>query len=109
MRKWSWTLAIVSVAAVAGGCGGSESPKPDSGAPKGAPAEPVTPIVPKKAAADWCGEHGVPESACTKCSADLIPPFKAKGDWCDKHGLPKSQCAACDPAVADRLKAMAPK
>jgi len=109
MGKWSWALTLVTVAAVAGGCGGSESPKPGTGAPKAAPEGPVAPIIPKKAVADWCGEHGVPESACTKCSADLIPGFKAKGDWCEKHALPKSQCVACDPAVAEKLKAMMPK
>jgi hypothetical protein len=49
--------------------------------------------------ADWCGEHNVPESQCTRCDASLVPAFKATGDWCDEHGLPKSQCLACDPAL----------
>jgi hypothetical protein len=49
--------------------------------------------------ADWCGEHAVPESLCTRCSPDLIPAFKATGDWCDTHGLPQSQCTACDPGL----------
>ena len=48
---------------------------------------------------DWCGEHNVPESQCTRCDASLVPAFKATGDWCDEHGLPKSQCLACDPAL----------
>lgn len=46
---------------------------------------------------DWCGEHHVPESQCTRCDKSLIPVFKATGDWCDKHGLPKSQDLKCDP------------
>lgn len=46
---------------------------------------------------DWCGEHQVPESMCTRCNESLIPAFKATGDWCDEHELPKSQCLACDP------------
>jgi len=46
---------------------------------------------------DWCGEHGVPESQCTRCNPDLIPAFKATGDWCDEHGLPDSQCTTCSP------------
>ena len=46
---------------------------------------------------DWCGEHQVPESQCTRCNASLIPAFKATGDWCDEHGLPESQCLACNP------------
>lgn len=47
--------------------------------------------------ADWCGEHQVPESQCTRCNAELIPAFKATGDWCDEHGLPESQCLECNP------------
>ena len=46
---------------------------------------------------DWCGEHGVPESVCTRCNATLIAAFKATGDWCAEHGLPESQCLACNP------------
>ena len=46
---------------------------------------------------DWCGEHGVAESQCTRCNADLIPAFKATGDWCEEHGLPESQCLKCNP------------
>jgi hypothetical protein len=46
---------------------------------------------------DWCGEHAVPESQCTRCNKDLIPAFKATGDWCDEHGVPDSQCLKCNP------------
>jgi len=46
---------------------------------------------------DWCGEHGVAESLCTRCNASLIPAFKATGDWCEEHGLPDSQCLKCNP------------
>jgi len=46
---------------------------------------------------DWCGEHGVPESMCTRCNSTLIAAFKATGDWCAEHGLPESQCLACNP------------
>lgn len=46
---------------------------------------------------DWCGEHQVPESQCTRCNASLIAAFKATGDWCEEHGLPESQCLACNP------------
>jgi hypothetical protein len=94
------------VALCVAGC--SEPAQPAKGAP--APAQPAkAPAIPVKKAADWCGEHGVPESACTKCNADLIAQFKAKGDWCEKHGLPKSQDVECDPSVAAKLAAMAPK
>jgi hypothetical protein len=46
---------------------------------------------------DWCGEHGVPESQCTRCNPKLIPAFKATKDWCEEHDLPESQCTKCNP------------
>lgn len=46
---------------------------------------------------DWCGEHGVPESQCTRCNPELAAAFKATGDWCPEHGLPESQCLKCNP------------
>jgi hypothetical protein len=46
---------------------------------------------------DWCGEHAVPESQCTRCNPELIAAFRATGDWCEEHGLPESQCLACNP------------
>ena len=48
---------------------------------------------------DWCGEHAVPESQCTRCNRALIPAFKATRDWCPEHGLPESQCLACNPSL----------
>jgi len=46
---------------------------------------------------DWCGEHEVPESLCTRCNPELAAAFKATGDWCSEHGVPESQCKACNP------------
>lgn len=46
---------------------------------------------------DWCGEHEVPESLCTRCNPSLIAAFKATGDWCEEHNLPESQCKRCNP------------
>lgn len=46
---------------------------------------------------DWCDEHQVPESMCTRCNPSLIAAFKATNDWCDEHGLPESQCLKCNP------------
>src|SRR5690349_578280 len=46
---------------------------------------------------DWCDEHQVPESQCTRCHPELIPAFKAAGDWDDAHHLPLSQCTQCSP------------
>jgi len=57
--------------------------------------------VPVAAAADWCGGHDVPESACTLCNPELIPAFREAGDWCAPHGLPESVCPLCDHGAAD--------
>lgn len=46
---------------------------------------------------DWCGEHQVPESLCSRCNPSLITAFEATGDWCEEHGLPESQCLVCNP------------
>jgi cobalt-zinc-cadmium efflux system membrane fusion protein len=48
---------------------------------------------------DWCVEHRVPESECTKCNPSLIPAFKAKGDWCNEHQLPESHDRICHPGL----------
>jgi hypothetical protein len=48
---------------------------------------------------DWCAEHAVPESQCTRCNTDLVAAFKATGDWCAEHGLPESQCLKCNPEL----------
>ena len=48
---------------------------------------------------DWCGEHAVPESQCTRCNPALAPAFKATGDWCPEHGVPESQCKLCNPQL----------
>lgn len=46
---------------------------------------------------DWCDEHAVPESQCTRCNPELIAAFKATNDWCEEHGVPESQCLKCNP------------
>jgi hypothetical protein len=48
---------------------------------------------------DWCGEHGLPESQCTRCDASLAAAFQATGDWCQEHGLPESHCKQCNPEI----------
>jgi len=53
---------------------------------------------------DWCAEHNVPESACTRCNPGLIAQFKEKGDWCAGHNLPESQCVKCNPDAAAKLQ-----
>ncbi len=48
---------------------------------------------------DWCGEHAVPESKCTRCNGSLVAAFKATNDWCAEHGLPETQCLKCNPSL----------
>lgn len=64
---------------------------------------------PAAGTADWCDEHGVPESVCTRCNPSLIAGFKQRGDWCEEHGLPESQCVVCNPELRARFAAMRPK
>lgn len=53
----------------------------------------------QSAAPDWCAEHRVPESECTKCHPELIETFKTKGDWCNEHQLPESHDRLCHPTL----------
>lgn len=104
MRSIPWcTLAILTVLVVAG-CQSKPADR-TSDAAKTPNASQAIETGEKHAEAgvvpgsheDWCVEHGVAESACTRCDASLIPAFKAVGDWDEEHGLPKSQCLQCDP------------
>jgi hypothetical protein len=83
---------VLAVAFSLSACSGGEDP----GA---APAAHAAPGAVPGSHADWCDEHGVPESRCTRCDAALVPAFKATGDWCAEHGLPESQCHACNPGL----------
>lgn len=100
---------VVLLAAVwlAGGCGsrGTASSASTSSAPAATETAPTTGskhgdaiagIVPGSYE-DWCDEHGVPETQCTRCDPSLIPAFQTANDWCADHGLPMSQCTIHDP------------
>lgn len=100
MRNVSCCLCLLLCLFMAAACSGESAPpnEPASHAPASA--------VPGSHA-DWCGEHGVPESMCTRCNAALIPAFQATGDWCPEHGLPESQCLVCNPDL--RIERPAPE
>ncbi len=93
MRSVLFSVLFLSVVA----CGSSE-PAPTA-------AEPAKPVAGGHAPAsavpgsheDWCSEHAVPESLCTRCNPSLAAAFKATDDWCQEHGLPESQCRKCNP------------
>lgn len=98
------TFALVSSLLL--GCSGS-TPTPKETTRKS--DSPKAPLVEKAVVADWCPEHGVPESICSRCNESLVEGFKAKGDWCKKHDLPDSQCFVCHPELKTKFAAMAPK
>jgi len=88
-------LFVVAVFALSA-CGRSDSPPATT-----TPASPAAPHAPAGVVPgsheDWCGEHAVPESLCTRCNPSLIAAFKATGDWCPEHSRPESQCLLCHP------------
>ncbi|MCE9565869.1 MAG: RND transporter [Planctomycetes bacterium] len=104
--------ALLVLAMAIAGCDKGESndktgqAKPDTQRKMVEQPKPVTqPIIPVTQIADWCPEHGVPESICTRCNASLVAGFKAKGDWCDEHGLPDSQCFKHHPELKKKFAA----
>jgi hypothetical protein len=84
----SRTLSLLSLILLATSCSGESATPSTEHAPVSA--------VPGSHE-DWCDEHSVPESLCTRCNAELIPAFQASGDWCAEHGVPESQCRICNP------------
>jgi hypothetical protein len=92
-------VAIVVCFAVAA-CGKDSTPlkaEPSRAESKPAQSKHAEPDAAPGSHEDWCGEHEVPESMCTRCNPSLVAAFKATGDWCEDHGLPESQCLACNP------------
>ena len=83
-------LCLLAPAAL--GCAEEQNPQTTE-----ASAQHAAPEVVPGSHEDWCGEHAVPESQCTRCNPALVAAFKATGDWCAEHGLPESQCLACNP------------
>jgi len=100
-------ICAALVVTLAFSCGG-ESP-PASSREAQPQAKPTAPLVQEAEIVDWCKEHVVPESVCTRCNASLIPKFQAKGDWCKEHAVPESQCIECHPELKAKFEAMVPK
>lgn len=86
---------------------GSEQPDGDSPSTSEAETTHATSEAVPGSYDDWCGEHQVPESLCTRCNPDLIPAFRATGDWCEEHGQPESQCLLCNPGLRIQRPAQA--
>lgn len=87
-------LAVTSL--LLGACAKDE---PARAAPAATSGGHAAPGVKPGSHEDWCEEHQVAESQCTRCSPDLVPAFKATGDWCPEHGVPESQCKLCNPGL----------
>ena len=106
MKAWA-LVALVCVLVPTLGCAQKSTPSQSStsSATEAAPATPPSgdghadaQVVPGSYE-DWCAEHGVPETQCTRCDPSLIPAFQAANDWCAEHGLPMSQCTIHDPKL----------
>jgi len=105
MNRFAWMAALLIAFTVAVGCSKKDQTSaraPEVSAPadtsEGANSGHAAGIVPGSHE-DWCDEHQVQETMCTRCDPSLIPAFKASGDWDEMHGLPKSQCLKCDPTL----------
>ena len=105
MKQLTATFAIGFLAAafsIVGGCkqepsSSAVAPVPTSAATEKAQHAP--PTATPGSHEDWCDEHEVPESQCTRCNPALVAAFKATGDWCAEHGVPESQCKLCNPEL----------
>jgi hypothetical protein len=89
------SLAIVALLAVSLSPACKQRERPAG--PAATAATILPPDVKPGSHEDWCEEHQVPESQCTRCHPELIPAFKASGDWDEEHHLPLSQCTECTP------------
>ena len=95
-------ILLIALGVAVSGCGKQADPAAKTGKTNQAQADTTakaTADVVPGSYEDWCEEHGVPESACTRCNPSLIAAFKATNDWCDEHGVPESQCLRCNPNV----------
>jgi len=107
------SIALLAIAALAGaGCGRSTStstPTPTASDDHAGHDHGDGHAAAKAAPADWCAEHAVPESKCTRCNPKLVAKFIAAGDYCREHGLPESVCPRCHPDRALAAGGAAPR
>jgi hypothetical protein len=96
-------LASLALLLIASGCGSrntqSETARTETEeatSPPTGEGHAVASVVPGSYE-DWCDEHQVAETQCTRCDPSLIPAFQAANDWDAEHGLPMSQCTIHNP------------
>ena len=97
-------LSLALVLSITSACKSDSTPSATAPAKEGTPMSATTTShAPAHAEPgsheDWCDEHQVPESQCTRCNPSLVAAFKATGDWCEEHGVPESQCRLCNPGL----------
>lgn len=100
MKNLTLTLLLVLVGPLSLGCNrdpGAASAETKPPAVTAESSRHASPAATPGSHEDWCEEHQVPESQCTRCNPSLIAAFKATGDWCEEHGVPESQCRICNP------------
>jgi hypothetical protein len=106
MKSMIALMALLGLLAVTPGCGAKASNSGTAETASGATTETASPpqgeghadasVVPGSYE-DWCDEHQVAETQCTRCDPSLVPAFQAANDWCPDHGLPMSQCTIHNP------------
>ena len=85
-------MVASSLITFAGGCSKESAPEKSEKTAKDDDHDKHAPAGVKPGShEDWCEEHAVPESQCSRCNPELIPAFKATNDWCEEHQLPLSQ------------------
>ncbi len=103
MRSPLSLIVMLAVLLIAAGCGNTNNQTQATQREAAEPAPPPTgedhatvAVVPGSYE-DWCDEHQVPETQCTRCDPSLIPAFQVASDWDAEHGLPMSQCSIHNP------------
>lgn len=103
MKTMCFAVAMLTAVMATVGCGNKGTQSQTTQSETTQPAAPPTGeghaaanVVPGSYE-DWCVEHGVAETQCTRCDPSLIPAFQAANDWDAEHGLPMSQCTIHNP------------
>jgi len=94
--------------ALLAGCGSEPIKAPPVKSPAAAAEKTKLPLIPIVEIADWCPEHGIPESICSMCSVKYADECKKQNDWCKEHERAKSQCFVCHPDLKEQFAKMKP-
>jgi hypothetical protein len=98
MNRTSSVVALVVLSFTLTACQKQSAPKEPAPTPASDTKHAIDSVKPGSYE-DWCDEHQVPETMCTRCNPKLVAAFKATNDWCEEHQLPESQCKLCNPSL----------